>query len=142
MNLTKMSHPPASLPMNALTSSLRLNFERAFSKEGEKLGFRPSPQDWITSLLGLFSKLKQCSTHQSHHFLQEVKSCPWCDIETKCNASFFPIIGPKSSTDINISGLWQQFLSIKSPYKYSSITRYCKFSNSSFKQCFADREKT
>ena len=44
-----------------------------------------------------------------------MNNCPWCDIETKCNASFFPITGPKSSTDLNITSLWQQFLSIKAP---------------------------
>lgn len=114
-NLTKMSPPPASLSMSALTPNLKLNFERAFSKEGEKLGFRPSPKEWITALTELSSKLKQCSTNQSHHFFEGIKNCPWCDIETHCNALFFPVIGSKSSTDINITGLWQQFLSIKSP---------------------------
>ena len=59
MLFTKMSPlPPASLPISALTPILRLYFERAFSKEGEKLGFRPSPQDWITALTELSSKLK------------------------------------------------------------------------------------
>lgn len=125
--LTKMSPPPASLPMSALTPNLRLNFERAFSKEGEKLGFRPSPQDWITALIELSSKLKQCSTNQSHHFFQEIKNCPWCDIETKCNASFFPIVGPKSTTDVNITILWQQFQSIKSPISLPSLPDVANF---------------
>lgn len=113
--LTKMSPPPATLPISALTPTLRLYFERAFSKESEKFGFRPSPQDWITALTELSSKLKQCSVNQSHHFSAEVNNCPWCDIETKCNASFFPITGPKSGTDLNITSLWQQFLNIKAP---------------------------
>lgn len=114
-NTTKMNPPPASLSMSSLTPNLRLCFERAFSREGEKLGYRPVPQDWITALTELSSKLKSCSINQSHHSIMEMKNCPWCDIETKCNTSFFPIIGPKSNTDINITSLWQQFLSIKAP---------------------------
>lgn len=112
---TKMNPPPASLPMSALTPTLRLYFERAFSKEGGKLGFRPSPTDWITALTELSSRLKSCQVNQSHHYFIEMKNCPWCDIETKCNSPFFPIIGPKARIDINITSLWQQFLSIKNP---------------------------
>lgn len=112
---TKMSPPPASLPMNALTPTLRLYFERAFSREGEKLGFRPNPRDWITALTELSSKLKNCHVNQSHHYFIEMKNCPWCDIEMKCNSPFFPITGPKAQVDINITSLWQQFLSIKNP---------------------------
>ncbi len=112
---TKMSPPPASLPMSALTPTLRLYFERAFSREGEKLGFRPNPRDWITALTELSSKLKNCHVNLSHHYFIEMKNCPWCDIETKCNSPFFPITGPKAQVDINITSLWQQFLSIKNP---------------------------
>jgi len=126
--LTKMSPPPASLPMIALTPNLRLYFERAFSKEGEKLGFRPSPQDWITALSELSSKLKPCPINQSHHSIVDMKNCPWCDIETKCNTSFFPLIGPKSNTDLNITSLWQQFLSIKAPVNIHTLPDVASFS--------------
>lgn len=116
---TMMSPPPASLSMDALTSNIRLNFERAFSKEGERHGFRPTPQDWIIALTELSSKLRVCAANQGHFFYSSLKNCPWCEIEGKCNTFFFPIVGPKSNIDLNITTLWQQFLSIKPPISTS-----------------------
>lgn len=113
--LTRMSPPPASLSMNALTPTIRNYFEKAFSKEGEKFGARPTSKDWIFALTELSSKLKNCPTNQSHYYFTELKKCPWCEIETQCNMPFFAVIGPKSKVEINISTLWQQFLGIKNP---------------------------
>jgi len=117
-SISNMRPPPISLSIHAITSDLRLNFERAFSKEGEQFGFRPSPNDWVTALTELSLKLKHCRVNLSHYFFQELTNCPWCDIEAKSNTTIYPNIGLKSNLDFNINSLWQQFLNIKIPVQH------------------------
>ena len=62
-------------------------FERAFLTED-----RPEPREWVEALEDLSQKLKQCSLHPGHHYFQELRACPWCDIESQTGLMLFPFV--------------------------------------------------
>lgn len=120
--ILQMLPPPASLPMIALTPHLRLLFERAFSKEGSgtQVGLRPTPDEWITALTTLATKLKSCLSNGGHYYNQELIACPWCDIEAKSGLTLFPVISVDSPSDLDIATICKRIASIKNSGSESS----------------------
>lgn len=111
---TQMMPPLASFPMDAFTHKIRDNFERAFAKSGIN-GLRPTATDWISALEGLMAKLNKCDINPSHYHLSGLKSCPWCDIESKGGFLLFPLAMHANLSSLNIDELWQQVLDMEEP---------------------------
>lgn len=112
---TLMLAPHASLKMEGLTPHLQSLFERAFSKEacGPQVGLRPTPNEWITALSDLSTKLQSCLSNGGHYYYKELARCPWCDIEA-VGGSIFPFRSTvqhntkNTSSDNNIQILLQR----------------------------------
>lgn len=113
--MLQTSPPPSSLSMEALTPHLRLLFERAFSKEGsgEKVGLRPTADEWITALTTLATSLKCCLSNGGHYYYKELSDCPWCAIETSGNIKLFIEKKANSTEKIDIDKYWQLLDSIE-----------------------------
>jgi DNA-binding helix-hairpin-helix protein with protein kinase domain len=114
----QMKQPPATLPLTAVSESVALLFERAFSPEGIRQGYRPTPQDWIKALRELSANLILCKRHNGHHFLKPLSSCPWCEIESKAGILFFNfVITGTWQTDgvFNLDAVWAQISAVPRP---------------------------
>lgn len=111
----QMKQPPATLPLDAVSTSLANLFERAFLTSGA----RPRAQEWIDPLVGLARNLKQCSQNSGHSYLGTLNTCPWCKIEGHSGiVVFFPIYmaGVATATgSFNIAAIWTQIESVPLP---------------------------
>jgi DNA-binding helix-hairpin-helix protein with protein kinase domain len=113
-----MKQPPNTLPLSALPHNLANLFERAFSQEGIKDGFRPTPKEWIIALEDLNNQLKRCNNNSNHVFHNSLQSCPWCAIEGNTGILLFHFAGSISFNqegDFNINLVWTQINQIPSP---------------------------
>jgi DNA-binding helix-hairpin-helix protein with protein kinase domain len=113
---TQMGTPPGSLSMGAVTPQVRQMFEGAFLRGGARNNGRPTPGQWISALDDLSAKLRQCTASPSHHYLNSLTACPWCEIEGKSSALLFPAVfvaGASGADGFLI--LWQQVLATPVP---------------------------
>lgn len=114
----QMKQPPASLGLDAVSQSVALLFERAFSPQGSRDGVRPSAREWVGSLEGLAAQLRQCQHNPSHSFLRGLTSCPWCEIEMRVGTVLFNIVVTRSwqaQTQFNLTAVWAQITAVQSP---------------------------
>ena len=79
--------PPGTLPLAAVSPRIALMFERAFLTEE-----RPEPREWIEALEDLSNNLEQCALHPGHLYFNELKNCPWCEIEMQTGLMLFPFV--------------------------------------------------
>jgi DNA-binding helix-hairpin-helix protein with protein kinase domain/Tfp pilus assembly protein PilF len=110
----QMKQPPATLPLEAVSTRLVSLFERAFLSTGT----RPRAQDWIDPLGDLAKDLKQCSQNTGHSYLKTLNACPWCKIESHSGiVVFFPIYlaGVATAGSFNIAGIWAQIDNVPVP---------------------------
>jgi DNA-binding helix-hairpin-helix protein with protein kinase domain len=89
---TNVKQPPGTLSLSQIPLRLAAMFERAFLTED-----RPKPREWIEALEDLSNDLEQCTLHPGHHFYQELKDCPWCEIESQTGLMLFPFITSASN---------------------------------------------
>lgn len=82
-----IAQPPGSLALDALPGELTSLFYRAFLSEN--IYDRPTPQDWIKELDALSQSLTSCYLHSGHVFYDNLKSCPWCEIENNSRTTLF-----------------------------------------------------
>ena len=85
--IKNVRQPPGTLPLAAVSPRVALMFERAFLTED-----RPEPREWIEALEDLSRNLKQCGLHPGHLYFDELKDCPWCEIEMQTGLMLFPFI--------------------------------------------------
>jgi DNA-binding helix-hairpin-helix protein with protein kinase domain/Flp pilus assembly protein TadD len=112
----QMKQPPATLPLDAVSTPLANLFERAFLTSGT----RPRAQEWIAPLAALAKNLKQCHQNSGHSYLGTLSSCPWCKIESSSPGLvvFFPIYvaGVATATGtFNIAAIWTQIENVPVP---------------------------
>lgn len=86
-HLRQVKQPPGTLSLSAVTPRLSAMFERAFLTED-----RPEPREWIEALEDLSESLKQCNLHVGHFYFQDLRSCPWCALESQTGLMLFPFI--------------------------------------------------
>jgi DNA-binding helix-hairpin-helix protein with protein kinase domain len=112
---TQMAPPPGSLPMDALTPTLRRMFDAAFLRGGSQ-GGRPEPAQWVGALDELARQLRQCQASPSHHYVSGLASCPWCEIEARSNTLFFPAVFVTGASGADgFMLLWQQVDAVQVP---------------------------
>jgi DNA-binding helix-hairpin-helix protein with protein kinase domain/Tfp pilus assembly protein PilF len=94
-HLWRVKQPPGTLSLSAVTPRLATMFERAFLTDD-----RPEPREWIEALEDLSESLKQCSLHIGHFYFEELRTCPWCELETQTGLMLFPFVsGNRSAGD-------------------------------------------
>ena len=110
----QMKQPPATLPLEAVSTPLVNLFERAFLTSGT----RPRAQEWIDPLADLARNLKQCSQNSGHSFLKTLSACPWCKIESNSGiVVFFPIYiaAVGAGGTFNLAAIWTQIENVPVP---------------------------
>jgi DNA-binding helix-hairpin-helix protein with protein kinase domain len=113
---TQMAAPPGSLPMDALTPTVRGLFEAAFLPAGAQRNGRPTSAQWISALDDLAAKTRQCSASSSHHYLATLTACPWCEIEARSKTLLFPAVFVSGQTGTDgFMLLWQQVTAVAVP---------------------------
>ena len=86
-HLTKTQPPLNSLRLGDVPPPLEAAFEDAFGTIYDR---RPSPRTWV-HLLELFEKgLSKCSSRKAHIYPSHLKSCLWCDLESRTGLDLFP----------------------------------------------------
>ena len=88
----RVKQPPGTLSLFAVTPRLATMFERAFLTNE-----RPEPREWIEALEDLSDSLKQCGLHIGHFYFEELRACPWCELESKTGLMLFPFVSPNGA---------------------------------------------
>ena len=88
----RVKQPPGTLSLSAVTPRLATMFERAFLTNE-----RPEPREWIEALEDLSDSLKQCSLHIGHFYFENLRACPWCELESKTGLMLFPFVSPNGA---------------------------------------------
>jgi DNA-binding helix-hairpin-helix protein with protein kinase domain len=111
----QMTPPPNSITLQHVSPDLAALFESAFSPAAANGSKRPDSQQWIRSLESFSGAVKQCSKNSVHHFYNQLKSCPWCEIEQNGALLFlqFTFVGGESRFDV--SRWWSQVLAVPAP---------------------------
>jgi DNA-binding helix-hairpin-helix protein with protein kinase domain len=120
----QMQQPPGTLPLEAVSQSVAILFERAFSQEGARQSMRAKPQEWIAALEWLLKALKLCSRHSGHYYLNTLMDCPWCKIEGQSGIILFNVAAVGNSfqqSAFNISVVWSQIAQVQPPPALSAL---------------------
>jgi DNA-binding helix-hairpin-helix protein with protein kinase domain len=116
----QMEPPPSTPPLSIVGNDIARLFERAFARETTQ-GGRPEPSAWVSALETLEKQTKQCIAHQSHWYLSDLQSCPWCRMEGETGVSLFPWIVEQAGGALNLEVLWVQIRAIPHPGPAPSI---------------------
>jgi DNA-binding helix-hairpin-helix protein with protein kinase domain len=111
---TQMAPPPFTPPMATVGSELGRLFEQAFHPDN-RVGGRPSHEDWIGALDSLKASLVPCREVAWHHHLPST-ACPWCAIEGPARIKLFggvSTIGTAAIADLET--LWARYLALITP---------------------------
>lgn len=111
-----MERPPGAIPLETMGEAIAASFVQAFVRRGKEEG-RPSARSWILAVENLRNRLWVCSTADWHHYPKELKSCPWCALESQAAVRLF---GHRVRVDgsigiVDISALWQALISVPGP---------------------------
>ena len=114
----QMEPPPGMPPLIAMSTPVALLFERCFSSAGAA-GMRPTAVDWIGALDALEQGLVQCDAHPRHQHFKDLKSCPWCAIESATGVELFTLQdgprAPGTRATGDIRTVWQRILAVRPP---------------------------
>ncbi len=114
----QMQPPPGSLPLEVLSGPVASAFERAFSPDGMRERGRPTGREWIAALEQLAERLKRCHRKSGHSYLETLRACPWCEVETKAGAVFFAgsvVDPPASARGIDLAAVWAEIEAVLPP---------------------------
>ena len=103
--LSKNHTAPIIAPeLDSLPVNIRKLFIRSFSIIDPTTESRATPVEWHEELNSLKGMLKRCNRIKSHEYYDELKKCPWCEIDKKyqaaLNSSFRTSIAPPPQTRI------------------------------------------
>jgi DNA-binding helix-hairpin-helix protein with protein kinase domain len=85
--------PPPQVPsLDIVTPAMAGLFERAFSPGTDGSG-RPTATDWANELKALLGNIATCRVVSSHEYRSARSSCPWCDLYSRFQVTFFLLDG-------------------------------------------------
>lgn len=119
--LTELEPPPSVPRLSELPKELGQLFLGAFGRNGAQ-GGRPAAQDWLAPLEKLASNLKKCAANDTHHYYQELNSCPWCRVENAFGKAMFGIkFTIVSGAAFDIVAIWTQIESVQADVSSASL---------------------
>ena len=113
----QMAPPPKCLSLKELTPVIASLFERAFAdpRSGKP---RPTATHWCNALLGLESKMRECSRDPGH-FHYNGHQCSWCRIIQHGGPNFFISVSLKTAAvrnaNFNLHRILHEINSVKKP---------------------------
>lgn len=109
--------PPKSIPITILPDSIEAMFTAAFTENGTK-GWRPTAQQWVSTLDGLRDQLKRCSTTPIHVYPGHLGRCPWCTLEDHGIIYFLDLrvgVAYMGTTNFVLTRIWAAIEAVPSP---------------------------
>ncbi len=96
----------AVLPLKAFPQSIQTLFSRAFDEGHADPSKRPDAKEWDAALTGYLSSLKKCSANPLHHHYNALKTCPYCEADSRYNMamSLSAVYGTSSGSPASSSG--------------------------------------
>lgn len=111
-----MDQPPSTPPLEALGAAVSSLFEQAFAPLAVTSG-RPEEKAWVAELDELKSKLRVCASAAWHHYSSELKTCPWCVVESKTPIRLFGqrVTSTVPTGVVDVGTLWRAIVAVESP---------------------------
>lgn len=78
--------PPYAPDFSALPKSIQDMFVQAFVDGGKNPKLRPSTKKWYDTLEEFEKHIKTCPKNAKHEYYDQLKKCPWCEVNTKMSA--------------------------------------------------------
>jgi DNA-binding helix-hairpin-helix protein with protein kinase domain len=107
---TATDQPPNTPTLVSAGTSIAQMFERAFAPDAASgKSQRPSADDWVEALEGLFKRLVKCRENGVHAYDKSLPDCPWCKIELQTRIELFNYVQPEGSTTtaVDVDAIWQ-----------------------------------
>lgn len=86
----EIAPPDHAPPYEVLHPEMRKLFERCFTRGHGSPDQRPTAREWYSALRSLDSTFRQCQANPNHLYCDHLRSCPWCDIESRRGRDPFP----------------------------------------------------
>ena len=86
----EIAPPDHAPPYEVLHPEMRKLFERCFTRGHRSPDQRPTAREWYSALRSLDSTFRQCQVNANHLYCDHLRSCPWCDIESRRGRDPFP----------------------------------------------------
>ena len=86
----EIAPPDHAPPYEVLHPEMRKLFERCFTNGHDSPDQRPTAREWYSALRSLDSTFRQCQANPNHLYCDHLRSCPWCDIESRRGRDPFP----------------------------------------------------
>lgn len=111
-----MERPPGTIPLEAMGSTVRDLFIRAFERAGS-YGGRPAAEKWMDALVQLESTLRLCARANWHQYPRELAACPWCAVEAQTGVRLFGqrIFVDHATGTIDVVRLWHAISAVPAP---------------------------
>ena len=109
----EMRQPPGTLALDSMPPALLGLFRRAYL-----LTDRPQAREWIEPLEELAKALKKCESHNGHYYYRELRSCPWCGIESQARVRLFNFLLPGDDSrrgHFRLDEIWKEILGVEAP---------------------------
>lgn len=83
---TGYTTPPYAPDFSVLPKSIQGMFVKAFVDGGKDPNLRPSTKEWYAALMDFEKHIKKCSKNTKHEYYDQLKKCPWCELDNKMSA--------------------------------------------------------
>ena len=90
MRHKEIAPPDHAPPFEMLHPEMRKLFDRCFTRGHGSPDQRPTAREWYSLLRNLDSTFRECGTNPNHLYFDQLRSCPWCEIEPRRGRDPFP----------------------------------------------------
>jgi DNA-binding helix-hairpin-helix protein with protein kinase domain len=111
-----MTRPPGTVSLETMGSTIAANFATAFGPV--RVGTsRPDATSWLNALKALEDGLQVCSAASWHHYPAALRSCPWCDMESRTGIRLFGlrVQSTDSTATLDVDAMWFAIQSVQGP---------------------------
>jgi hypothetical protein len=92
----RLTPRPSAVGMDILPKDIAELFRRCFEDGARNPRLRPGAAEWRDHLLSLTRCIKTCSKNHAHEYFNGLRSCPWCNRDSKKMGRTARLIGSRS----------------------------------------------
>lgn len=109
--------PPRSVTLALVPPTFGILFERAFTEPGASGAGRPTASEWVSALDQLRAGTRKCSASSMHIYPTVLKTCPWCDLDSKGVVYFIDtqVHQHAGSSGFHLASVWAAIEAIPAP---------------------------
>ena len=86
----EIAPPDHAPPFEILHPEIQRLFERCFTRGHRSPDQRPTAREWHSALRSLDGTFRKCHANPNHLYCDHLRSCPWCEIESRRGRDPFP----------------------------------------------------